>query len=439
MKIDIPETESPRVVIIGGGFGGLRLARALKNVDVQVVLFDKNNYHTFQPLLYQVATSALEAESIIYPIRKALKGQKNFYFRMAEVKEVLPDDQIIITSISRLKYDYLIIATGAETNFFGNEGLMINAMPMKNIMESLNLRTLILQSFEKALVVSNKRKKQSLMNFVIAGGGPTGVELAGSLGEMKKNILPYDYPELDFSQMNIYLIQSQPRLLPPFSEKGSEKAKQYLEDLGVNVLLNTRVQDYQGDYVQTNTDDDLVARTLIWTAGVCGSPIEGINGEKIDKKNRVKVDRYNRVEGYERLFAVGDVAAMSTEEYPHGHPMVAPAAIQQGEHLARNIKCIMENKEMKRFEYFDKGSLATVGKNKAIAEIPKIKTYGTIAWFLWLIVHIMYLVGFSNKVMVIFNWMHHYFYSEKGLRVILIPFTLSRAKKKRKQNIKEKV
>ncbi|MCB0409404.1 MAG: NAD(P)/FAD-dependent oxidoreductase [Flavobacteriales bacterium] len=435
--MDIPDINKPRVIIVGGGFGGIELAKSLGNTDVQVVMLDKHNYHTFQPLLYQVATSALEADSIAYPIRKIFDTYPNFYFRMGEVKEVLPDENKIITSINQISYDYLVIATGAQTNYYGNEGLIISAMPMKSIPEALDLRSLILQNFEKALVISNKRKQQSLMNFVIAGGGPTGVELAGALGELKQNILPKDYPELDLSQMNIYLIHSRERLLPMLSESSSEKTKKYLEELGVTVVLNTRVLDFHGDYVQTNQEEDYIAKTLIWTAGVEGAPIDGLNA--INKGNRIVVNEFNQVKGYENIFAIGDVASMETNDTHRGHPMVAPVAMQQGKHLAKNISLLLENKNPIPFQYKNKGSMATIGKNKAVVEIGKTKMSGFSAWMVWMVVHLISLVGFRNKIIATINWVKNYFSSDRGIRLIITPFVLSKAKRKRRKEFEEDI
>jgi NADH:ubiquinone reductase (H+-translocating) len=306
-------------------------------------------------------------------------------------------------------------------------------MPMKSILEALDLRSLILQNFEKALVISNERKRKSLMTFAIAGGGPTGVELAGALGELKKHILPLDYPELDLNQMEICLIQSAPRLLPMLSEKSSEKSKKFLEELGVKVYLNTRVLDYHGDYVQTNNNQDIIAHTLIWTAGVVGSPISGFSPEQINKANRIVVDEFNRVKGLENIFAIGDVAAQITEKTPMGLPMVAPVGMQQGEHLANNILNMLNGKKLEPFIYKDKGSMATIGKNRAVVEINKFRSSGTFAWFLWMVVHLVSLVGFRNKFIVLFNWIKNYFSSDKGVRLIVRPFVLSKAKKKRKK------
>jgi NADH dehydrogenase len=436
MQIDLPETDKPRVVIVGGGFGGLELIKSLRKADVQVVLLDKNNYHTFQPLLYQVATSALEETSVAAPYRKVFQGQKNFYYRMAEVQRVIPEEKRLETTISDVHYDYLVIATGSRSNYFGNEGLIISSMPMKTIDQALDLRSMILQNFEKALVLSNPRKKQSHMNFVIAGGGPTGVELAGALGELKHHIFPKDYPELDLSQMNIYLVQSSDRLLPALRPKASRKAKAYLEQLGVTVLLNTRVQDYSGDYVQTNTDVDLTARTLIWTAGVIGAPIEGLD-RAIGKGDRILVDDRNRVQGYEDIYAIGDVAAMISEDYPKGHPMMAPIAMQQGRHLGKNIKRALKGQDTLPFKYFDKGAMATVGKKKAVVNMPNFSIYGFLAWFVWLVVHLLYLVGFENKVVTVFHWTRNYFNSDRAVRLILNTGHSKKEKRRRKRKFYE--
>jgi NADH dehydrogenase len=437
MLIDIPHHYRARIVIVGGGFGGIQMAKKLARKNVQVVLIDKNNYHTFQPLLYQVATSALEAESIAYPIRKIFNKYKNIFFRMGEVKEVVASEKKLLVDNDEIYYDYLVIATGAKTNYLNNEGLTISSMPMKSVLEALDLRTMILQNFEKILMISNERKKQSFMNFVIAGAGPTGVELAGALGELKQKVFPKDYPELDLSKMNIYLVQSGDRVLPMLSKKSSERAKRYLEKLGVNVILNTRVLDYHGDYVQTNTGNDLIARTLIWTAGVIGAPIGGLPKECINKAGRILVDEYHAVIGLQDVYAIGDVACMQTSDYPNGHPQVAPAAMQQGTNLASNLLAKINGKKQKPFKYRDKGSMATVGKNKAVVEIGKLKWGGSFAWMVWMFVHLMSLVGFRNKVVTFLNWTRNYFNSDRGLRLIITPFDLYEEKRKRKKELEE--
>lgn len=437
MQIDIPKIDLKRVVIIGGGFAGLELAKALDKSKFQVVLVDKNNYHVFQPLLYQVATSAIGSESIAFPIRDIFKGVQNFYFRLAEVNSIDPEHKTIFTNIGDLEYDYLVVATGAITNYFNMEGLILRSMPMKSIPEALDLRSLILQNFEQALGITNQRKKQAYMNFVIAGAGPTGVELAGALGEMKKHVLPKDYPELDFGKMNIYLIQSGDRVLPAFSKISSEKTKKYLELLEVEVVLHTRVTDYFGDFVQTDTGREIFARTLIWTTGVRGVTVNGISKDVISKSNRIKVNEFNEVLNHQNIFAIGDCAAMESTEFPMGHPQVAPAGMQQGLHLAKNLNQLMTGKAFVPFKYTDKGMMATVGKNKAVVEVGKMKLGGAFAWYIWMFVHLFSLAGFNNRVFVFINWVRNYFSSERGLRIILEQFDRKAAKNERKKEMEK--
>jgi NADH dehydrogenase len=438
MEINLPNTNQKRVVIIGAGFGGIQLAKELKNSPFQVVLIDKNNFHCFQPLMYQVATSRLDAESVIHPIRNIFRKQKNFNFRMAETKEVVTVENKIRFGKRVLYYDYLVVATGAKTNFRKNEGLIVSAMPMKNINEALELRSLILQNFEDALMINNERKRQGLLNFVIAGAGPTGVELAGAIGELKQKVLPKDYPSIDFAKMNIYLVQSRDRVLPALSEKSSEAVKTYLEKLGVTIVFNTRVLDFFGDYVSTNKND-IIARTLIWTAGVEGAPIPGLNKDCSAPGNRIATDEYNKVIGYQNVFAIGDVAAIINEETPRGHPMVAPVAMQQGKLLAKNLVAINKGLTTKSFQYKDKGSMATVGKNKAVVEIGKIQLKGTFAWIVWMAVHLMSLVGFTSKFIALFRWIKDYFSNDRSMRTILTPFVLADAKRKRRQKMQDEI
>lgn len=435
MQIDIQKTDQQRVVIIGGGFGGIELAKNLNKDNFQVVMIDKNNYHVFQPLLYQVATSAIGSESIAFPIRDMFKGVKNFYFRMAEVESIDSASKTIYTNIGDLSYDYLVIATGATTNYFNMEGLILRSMPMKSILEALDLRSLILQNFEKTLGITNKRKKQAYMNFVIAGAGPTGVELAGALAEMKNHVLPHDYPELDFNTMHIYLIQSGDYVLPAFSKKSSLRTLKYLTEMGVEVVLRTRVTDYFGDFVQTNTGKEIFARTLIWTTGVRGVTLAGLDASAISKSSRIKVDEYNRVFNHSKVFAIGDCAAMESEMYPAGHPQVAPAAMQQGAHLAQNLLRIEREKPLLPFVYKNKGMMATIGKNKAVVEMGKIKLGGFAAWYIWMFVHLFSLAGFNNKLVVFLSWLKNYFSSDRGLRIILEQFDRKAAKEERKSEL----
>jgi len=421
-KIDVPDLHIPRVVIIGGGFGGLELVKGLKNKEVQVVLLDRNNYHTFQPLLYQVATAGLEPDSIAFPIRKIFKKYKNFSFRLAEVESIDADQDKVYTNIGELRYDYLVIATGSRTNFFNNENLQRYSMPLKSVVQALDLRSLMLQNFEKALLASDIKDRESRMNFVIVGGGPTGVELAGALGELKRHVLPNDYPELDVRRMQIHLIEAGPRLLAGLNEKSSTESLKFLKNLGVNVWLNTMVNDYDGMTIKMNEGRELISKNLVWSAGVKGNTLPGIKADSITKGDRILVNEFNQVYDQKNIFALGDVAAMLSDEYSRGHPMVAQVAIQQGKHLAKNIMKMVEEKPLKPFKYFDKGAMATIGRNKAVAEISKMNFHGAFAWFIWMFVHLVFLVGFRNKIVVSFNWIWNYINYDRGIRLIIRPF-----------------
>lgn len=429
MKAVIPHTNLPRVLIIGGGFGGIKLAKALRKAPFQVVMFDRNNYHTFQPLLYQVATGGLEPDSIAFPLRKIFSKQSNFIFRMAEVEEVDSVKKIVHTSIGEVSYDYLVIATGSKTNFFGNENLAANSVGMKSIPESLDLRSLTLQNFEESLQKLDGGQAGPLMKFVVVGGGPTGVETAGSLAELKRHVLPSDYPELDLRQMEIHLIEASDRLLAGMSDASGEDAKASLEKLGVHVWLNTLVTDYDGTTLQTNKDREFEASTVIWAAGVTGSLISGIDDEVVEW-GRFKVDEYNRIQSYNDIFAIGDVALMKTEAYPNGHPQVAQGAIQMGATLAKNLISLHkgDGEIVEAFEYNDKGSMATIGRNKAVVDMDKLHLKGWIAWLTWMFVHLLFLIGFRNKLVVFINWVWSYLTYDKGTRVIIRPF-----KKKKKE------
>ncbi len=431
--MNIPQTSFPRVVIIGGGFAGLAAARGLEDQDVQVVLIDKHNYHTFQPLLYQVATGGLEPDSIAFPLRKRFNDVENFYFRLAEVTNVNANKNTIETTIGNLEYDELIIATGSTTNFFGNTNIEKYAMEMKSVPQALNIRSLVLENFEEALLETDLEKRRALMNFVIVGGGPTGVELAGALAEMKKGILPKDYPDLDIRQMKINLIQSSGELLKGMSNKASAKAEDFLIKLGVDVWKDLRVLDYDGETVTTNGHDHFKAETVIWAAGVKGDSIAGLEQEcLIERANRFKVDEYNKVVGYNNVYAIGDVACMHTQKYSYGHPMMAQPAIQQGRLLGKNILAKLKGKKLKPFKYNDKGSMATIGRNKAVVDLPKWKFQGVFAWFVWMFVHLFSLIGFRNKVIVFMNWIYNYIRFDRETRLIIRPY-----KNKNKYSFKE--
>lgn len=417
----IPEIGKPRLVIIGGGFAGLELVKALKGVDIQIVLIDKQNHHTFQPLLYQVATSGLETSSIIYPFRKRFSKQKDFYFRLGEVCKIHPSDNLIETSIGMVRYDFLVIATGTKANFYGMQDIQKHAIPLKRIEDSIQLRNKIIRNFEAALLTDDSELKNSLIDFVIVGGGPTGVEVAGALAELKRHVFPHDYPELDLMEMDIDLVEAGPRLLAGMSEEAGEKSRQFLEKLGVKVHLNTMVKSFDGYKVTLGNDQEITSQTLVWAAGVTGAPIPGLPEDTIGRANRIKVDTYNRVDGFENIFAIGDIALMQSEAYPKGHPQVAQPAIQQGKLLAQNLKKILNNKELKHFTYKDKGSMATIGRNKAVVDIGKFRSQGFFAWFLWMFVHLMALVGFRNRILVFINWVWSYFSYDKSNRLIIDP------------------
>ncbi|MDP5097564.1 MAG: NAD(P)/FAD-dependent oxidoreductase [Flavobacterium sp.] len=421
--MNIPRSSFPRLVIIGGGFAGISLAKKLRNKNVQVVLLDKHNYHNFQPLMYQVATGGLEPDSIAYPIRKVVQEYKDVYFRLAEVREIDASNNKVIADIGELKYDYLVIATGSKTNYFGNKEIERNSMAMKTIPQSLNIRSLILENFEQALLTNDIDERHSLMNFVLVGGGPTGVELAGALAEMKKAILPKDYPDLDVRKMEINLIQSGDRILNTMSENASEKAEKFLLDLGVSVWKNVRVTGYDGKTVTTNSDLSFDSATVIWTAGVQGALPHGLKADSFIKNvDRIKVNQYNQVEGYDNLFAIGDIAVMSSEQYPQGHPMMAQPAMQQGRLLAENVIRLLDKKELKPFVYKDKGSMATIGRNKAVVDLPNYKFSGVFAWFVWMFVHLFSLIGFKNKAVVFLNWVYNYIRFDREARLIMRPY-----------------
>ncbi|WP_324025869.1 NAD(P)/FAD-dependent oxidoreductase [Maribacter sp. BPC-D8] len=421
--MNIPLSSYPRIVIIGGGFGGVSLAKKLSKQEVQVVLIDKNNYHTFQPLLYQVSTGGLEPDSIAYPLRKVLIGYDNFYFRLAEVERIDTAGKKLNTNIGDLSFDYLVVATGSETNFFGNEEIEKNAMSMKSIPQSLNLRSLILENFEQALLTDDYHERDALMNFVIVGGGPTGVELSGALAEIKKGILPKDYPDLDTRRAQINIVQGGDCLLPGFSAQASKKAEDFLEKLGVQVWKGVRVTGYNGKTVTTKTDLKFDAATVVWAAGVKGAGIKGLDAEGvIAGGNRINVNEFNQVIGHPNIFAIGDIACMATEDNPRGHPMVAQPAIQQGKLLGKNLVNLLENKPMKPFVYFDKGSMATIGRNKAVCDIKKFRFQGIFAWFVWMFVHLFFLIGFRNRMVVFINWVYNYIRFDREARLIIRPF-----------------
>lgn len=417
------ESDLPHVIVIGGGFGGLQLIKKFKNKPLRVTWFDKNNYHTFQPLLYQIASGGLGPDAIAYPLRKTIGDAKNIIFRLAEVLKVNPIQHSITTTLGDFSYDFLIIATGSETNFFGNQLLEKNCMKLKSIGDALDLRSDILQEFEASINSSSDQKKvNQILNFVVVGGGPTGVETAGALAEMKNNVLQSDYPEINPNDMQVHLIESGGELLSMFDKSLTEKAKQFLEKMGVKVWLNTIVKSYDGSVLSLASGETINTDTVIWSAGVKGKIIDGFNPQAIVRGSRYQVDVFNKVVGYDNIFAIGDVASMIGDaSFPNGHPQVAPTAIQQANNLAKNI-LKTDLKLWKPFTYFDKGSMATIGRHKAVFQSFGIKMSGYIAWFAWMFLHLMLLVGFRSRIIVFVNWMWNYLSYQRAIRIIIRPF-----------------
>lgn len=420
MSFNIPDVPAKRIVVVGGGFGGLKLCSTLaKNPEFQVVLIDKNNFHQFPPLIYQIATAGLQVSSIAFPFRKMFAGSKNFFFRMCELRAVFTKERYIQTSIGKLHYDYLVIATGTTTNYFGNQKLQEESMPMKTINESLGLRNALLNTFERANTTSSEQERAELLNVVIVGGGPTGVEIAGALAEMRQHVLPRDYPDLDTSLFKIHLVQGGKRLLPAMSETASAAALKYLTQMGVDVQLRAYVHDYKQHEVILRDGRSFKSQTIIWVCGVTGRRIQGIDDKFYGPGNRLMVDRFNKVEGLDNVFAVGDCALMKTHVYPKGHPQMAQAAIQQGKNLAENFLRKEHGQILKPFEYRDLGSMATIGRNKAVADIAGMNLTGFTAWFLWMGVHLMSILGVKNKISTLVDWAWSYITYDKSNRTII--------------------
>lgn len=411
-----------KIIILGAGFAGLQLARRIKQTGCDITLIDQYNFHQFQPLFYQVAAARLESSAISFPLRKVFQKRENVHVRIAKVEGIDLKKQQVQTDEGNFDYDYLIIATGCTSNFFGNKNFEKYAFPMKSTMEAIALRNRILLDFEK--VLSEKKRdgnEEALMSFVVVGGGPTGVELSGALAEMKKNVLPKDYPDTDFSNLSIYLVEGGPHTLQSMSAASQKKSQQYLEEMGVKVWLNAMVNDYDGTVLSLKDGRTIKSHNVIWTAGVMGNVPPGVPKELIVKGNRIKVDHYNKMEGYDNVFAIGDVCYMETPDYPKGHPQLANVAINQAKNLAGNMKAIIHNKSLKEFKYSNPGTMATVGKHKAVVDLPKFSFQGRLAWLTWMFLHLMLILSVKNKLIIFINWAISYFTNDTTLRLILLP------------------
>jgi len=422
MQFNIPDTGQKRVVIVGGGFGGLTLARKLASSNFQIVLVDKNNYHQFQPLFYQVAMAGLEPSSIVFPFRKVFQKSKNVFVRVTKVLSANTLQNEIATEIGNLRYDYLVLAIGADTNWYGNERVRANAIPMKSVSEALYLRNTVFEDYERAVTSEGYEQRQRYMDIVIVGGGPTGVEVAGSLAEMKRHIIAKDYNDLDSKEIDIHLVHGDKRLLNTMSEQASAKAEVYLRELGVQLWLDKVVTDFDGETVRIDDGSTIRADKVIWAAGITGNKIEGLPAEAVTKGNRFKVNEFNRVEGAENIFAIGDIAFQPEEKYPNGHPQVAQVAIQQGKLLAANLLRLQKGKNLQPFHYRDLGSMATIGRHKAVVDLPFWRFQGVFAWFVWLFVHLFSILGAKNKVFIFLNWVWNYISYDQSLRLVIKPW-----------------
>lgn len=408
-----------KIVIIGGGFAGLQLAKHLNNQGkYKVMVIDKMNHHMFQPLFYQVATGRIEPSNISFPFRKIFQKSKNIQFRMTEVKKIIPSENKVIGEIGVFTYDKLVIATGCKTNFFGNQKMQELALGMKNTQEAITIRNRILLTFEK-MIIERKSSDDGNWNLVIVGSGPTGVELAGAFSEMKTNILPRDYPRMNFSDLNIILISADDKPLEAMSQESQDAAEDYLKQLGVKFLKNERVTDYDGEVINMASGNSIPTNNVIWAAGVTGNIIDDFNKENL-VRNRYIVNRYNQVKGFDNIFAIGDIAYMETPKYPQGHPQVANVAINQGKNLAKNFKKDSK-KDWTEYEYIDRGSMATIGKYRAVVDLPKFKFQGFLAWYLWMFLHLMLILSVRNKIAIFFNWMWSYINKDSSLRLIIVP------------------
>lgn len=420
MKANIEHTDKKRIVIVGGGLGGLELAFKLVDDDYQVVLIDKNNYHQFPPLIYQVASGGLEPSSISFPFRRLFQGKKDFFFRMAKVESVNTDKKIINTTVGEIDYDYLVMAFGAKTNFFGNKDIEATTLPMKSVSEAMRLRNTILRNLELALTEEDPARKQALMNIVVVGGGASGVEIAGAVAEMKKNIIARDYPDLDSSQMHIYLVNAVDRLLSAMDPVSSKRAERDLKELHVHIRQPQFATEYKDGILKTSAGLEIPTQTVIWVSGICANTVEGFPAESIGHAGRFLTDRFCRVRGVKDVYAIGDVSLVEgDEEYPLGHPQLAQVAMQQAKTVAKNFKAMSKGKELKPFKYKNLGVMATIGRNHAVAEISGKKFGGFPAWALWLVVHLRSILGVKNKTFILLNWVWNYINYKQSLRLIL--------------------
>ena len=422
MSINIQRNQKKRVVIVGGGLGGLRLAEDLYGSGMQVVLIDKNNFHQFPPLIYQIASAGIDPSSISFPFRQIFRKRKDFYFRMAEARMVDTEKKILQTSIGKIDYDYLVLAAGATTNFFGNKNIEEWAIPMKTVPEAMGLRNALLSNLERALTCATEEERQELLNVVIVGGGATGVEIAGALAEMRRYVIPYDYPDMDSSLMHIYLIEAGDRLLAGLSQESSQKAYEFLKSMGVDIQFGKMVTDYRDHKVIMKDGTEIPTRTFLWVSGIRANAMPGIDESHMGRGFRFKVDEFNRIQGVEDVFVIGDQCLQTSDAaYPNGHPQVAQVAIQQAKNLAKNLKLIMkgaDSSDLTAFRYKNLGSMATIGRNKAVVEIGKFRSQGFFAWVLWLVVHLRSILGVKNKVMVLLNWLWKYVSYNDSIRMI---------------------
>jgi NADH dehydrogenase len=407
-----------RLVIIGGGFAGLQLAKSLQNSDLNILLVDKQNHHQFQPLFYQIASARLEPSSISFPFRKVFQKYKNIDFRMTDVVKILPESKKLLTSLGQIPYDHLVIATGCKTNYFGNEQMSKFALSMKTTQEAIKIRNNILISFEQEIFATEEEKK-ALSNILIVGAGPTGVELAGAFAELKNNILPKDFPNLDFSSLNIMLLEGSKNTLNNMSEQAKYASRKYLEELGVIVRTETLINTYDGKEAVLNTGEVIPTKNVIWAAGVTGNVVAGLHADDIIR-NRYIVNRYNKLKNYSNIYALGDVAYMETPKYPQGHPQVANVAINQAKTLGKNILKSLKNKPLEEYEYNDLGLMATIGKHKAVVDLPFLKFNGAIAWYIWMFLHLMLILSVRNKLIIFINWAWSYITKDTSLRLILV-------------------